>query len=88
MYTQSDIVRKELLQALDIPVVLNDNYEADDIIGTAVKLAEKKGMKSYAVTPDKDYMQLVTKKTVVAKPGRGSDDVVFYDVKTIFQCIL
>jgi len=56
-------------------------YEADDIIGTVVKLAEKKGMISYAITPDKDYMQLVTEKTIVAKPGRGSDEVVFFDVK-------
>ena len=76
---------KEIVELLNIPLYLKPGYEADDIIGTAVKLAEKKGMISYAVTPDKDYMQLVTEKTIVAKPGRGSDDVVFYDVKKVIE---
>ena len=74
---------KEIIELLNIPLYIKPGFEADDIIGTAVRLAEKKGMKSYAVTPDKDYMQLVTDKTVIAKPGRGSDDVVFYDVKKV-----
>ena len=74
---------KEIIELLNIPLYIKPGYEADDIIGTAVKLAEKKGMISYAVTPDKDYMQLVTDKTIIAKPGRGSDDVVFYDVKKV-----
>ncbi len=76
---------KEIVELLNIPLYIKPGYEADDIIGTAVKLAEKKGMISYAVTPDKDYMQLVTDKTVIAKPGRGSDDVVFYDVKKVIE---
>jgi DNA polymerase-1 len=74
---------KEIVKLLNIPLYIKPGYEADDIIGTAVKLAEKKGMKSYAVTPDKDYMQLVTDKVIVARPGRGSDEVVFYDVKKV-----
>jgi len=76
---------KEIVELLNIPLYIKPGYEADDIIGTAVKLAEKKGMISYAVTPDKDYMQLVTDKTIIAKPGRGSDDVVFYDVKKVIE---
>lgn len=74
---------KEIVELMNIPLYILPGYEADDIIGTAVKLAEKKGMISYAVTPDKDYMQLVTEKTIIAKPGRGSDDVSFYDVKKV-----
>ncbi|NNJ51833.1 MAG: DNA polymerase I [Ignavibacteriaceae bacterium] len=76
---------KEIVELLNIPLYIKPGYEADDIIGTAVKLAEKKGMLSYAVTPDKDYMQLVTKKTIIAKPGRGSDDVVFFNVKKVID---
>ena len=74
---------KEIVELMNIPLYIKPGYEADDIIGTAVKLAEKKGMISYAVTPDKDYMQLVTDKTIIAKPGRGNDEVVFYDVKKV-----
>jgi DNA polymerase-1 len=74
---------KEIVEMMNIPLYIKPGYEADDIIGTAVKLAEKKGMISYAITPDKDYMQLVTHKVIVAKPGRGSDEVVFYDVKKV-----
>ena len=74
---------KEIVELMNIPLYIKPGYEADDIIGTAVRLAEKKGMISYAVTPDKDYMQLVTDKTTIAKPGRGSDEVSFYDVKKV-----
>ncbi|MCL4280503.1 MAG: DNA polymerase I, partial [Ignavibacteriaceae bacterium] len=74
---------KEIVELLNIPLYIKPGYEADDIIGTAVRLAEKKGMISYAVTPDKDYMQLVSDKTIIAKPGRGSDEVSFFDVKKV-----
>ena len=74
---------KEIVELMNIPLYVKPGYEADDIIGTAVRLAEKKGMMSYAVTPDKDYMQLVTDKTIIAKPGRGSDDVAFFDFKKV-----
>ena len=76
---------KEIVELMNIPLYILPGYEADDIIGTVVKLAEKKGMISYAITPDKDYMQLVTEKTIVAKPGRGSDEIVFYDVKKVIE---
>lgn len=74
---------KEIVELMNIPLYIKPGYEADDIIGTVVKLAEKAGMISYAITPDKDYMQLVTDKVIVAKPGRGTDEVVFYDVKKV-----
>ncbi|NWG27017.1 MAG: DNA polymerase I [Ignavibacteriaceae bacterium] len=74
---------KEIVELMNIPLYILPGYEADDIIGTAVRLAEKKGMISYAITPDKDYMQLVTDKTIVAKPGRSTDEVVFFDEKKV-----
>ena len=60
---------KQIVELLNIPLYIKPGYEADDIIGTAVKLAEKKGMESFAITPDKDYMQLVTEKVKVARPA-------------------
>ncbi len=74
---------KQIVELLNIPLYIKPGYEADDIIGTAVKLAEKKGMESFAITPDKDYMQLVTEKVKVARPGRGSDEVTIYDVEKV-----
>jgi len=74
---------KEIVELMNIPLYIKPGYEADDIIGTAVRLAEKKGMISYAITPDKDYMQLVADKVIIAKPGRGTDEVVFFDEKKV-----
>ncbi len=48
-----------------------DGYEADDIIGTLVKQAEKEKVLSYMVTPDKDFMQLVSDKIFMYKPARN-----------------
>ena len=56
---------------------------SDDLVGTAVKKAEKEGMESFAITPDKDYMQLVTEKTKIVKPGRRADEIKIYDVKMV-----
>lgn len=74
---------KDIVKFMNIPLYILPGYEADDIIGTAVKLAEKKGMISYAVTPDKDYMQLVTDKIIIARPGKGTDEVIFYDARKV-----
>jgi DNA polymerase-1 len=76
---------KEIVGLMNIPLYILPGYEADDIIGTVVKLAEKKGMLSYAITPDKDYMQLVTDRTIVARPGRSTDEVEFYNVKKVIE---
>jgi DNA polymerase-1 len=74
---------KELVEMLNMPVWIKPGYEADDIVGTAVKIAEEKGLLSYAITPDKDYFQLVTSKVKVIRPGRGTDDPIEYDVKKV-----
>ncbi|MCC7232186.1 MAG: DNA polymerase I [Bacteroidia bacterium] len=61
----------KLCEAFRIPVLSMDGYEADDIIGTLAKQAEKEGFETYMMTPDKDYGQLVDKHTFIYKPPRG-----------------
>ncbi len=73
----------QIIELMNIPLYIKPGFEADDIIGTAVKLAEKKGMESFAITPDKDYMQLVTEKVKIARPGRSTDEVTIYDVAKV-----
>jgi len=74
---------KQLVELLNMPVWIKPGYEADDIVGTAVLKAEKEGLLSYAITPDKDYFQLVTSKIFVIRPGRGNDDPKLYDVAKV-----
>ena len=81
---------KEVVKAMSIPMIELDGYEADDIIGTLVKQAEKENAVSYMVTPDKDYMQLVTDKTFLYKPSRNSfgnkvTDVEIIDSKGVIE---
>src|SRR5437868_12987287 len=64
-----------MLEAFRVPVLTCDGYEADDIIGTLVRRAEKEGFQSYMVTPDKDFGQLVDENTFLYKPGRMGSDV-------------
>ncbi|MBI9036412.1 MAG: hypothetical protein JEZ03_18285 [Bacteroidales bacterium] len=51
---------KQLITAFNIPIILAEGYEADDVVGTLAKAAEKDGFKVYMMTPDKDYGQLVS----------------------------
>jgi DNA polymerase-1 len=64
---------RRMIEAFNIQVLTCDGYEADDIIGTLVKLAEKQDFQSYMVTPDKDFGQLVSASTFLYKPGRMGD---------------
>ncbi|NCC45627.1 MAG: DNA polymerase I, partial [Bacteroidia bacterium] len=67
----------ELLEAISVPVLMKDGYEADDVIGTFAKKAEKEGHTVYMVTPDKDYGQLVSDNIFQYKPGKsGSPDEI------------
>lgn len=74
---------KEIISALNIPIYILPRYEADDIIGTAVSKAEEQGFESYVITPDKDFNQLVTEKVKIVRPGRSTDEIVFYDVQKV-----
>ncbi len=62
---------KKVIRAMNIPMIELDGYEADDIIGTLARQAEKEKAETYMVTPDKDYMQLVTSKIFMYKPARN-----------------
>lgn len=59
---------KQLLQAMNIPILQVDGYEADDVIGTLAHQAEKEGFEVYMATPDKDYGQLVTEHVFMYRP--------------------
>ena len=65
----------EIIRAFNIPVVTMPGYEADDVIGTLAKQAEKEGFKVYMMTPDKDYMQLVSENIFQYKPSRSGSEV-------------
>jgi DNA polymerase-1 len=59
---------KKLVEAYNIPVLEVNGYEADDVIGTMAKLAEKEGFEVYMLTPDKDYGQLVSDHIFMYRP--------------------
>ena len=58
-----------ILQAMHVPILGVEGYEADDVIGTIACKAEKEGYTTFMVTPDKDFAQLVTDKIKIYKPG-------------------
>lgn len=65
---------KEIIKAYNIPVVEVEGFEADDVIGTLAKKAEKEGFTTYMMTPDKDFGQLVSPNVLQYKPSyRGQD---------------
>ena len=65
---------KEIVKAYNIPIVTVDGFEADDVIGTLAKMAEKEDYTTYMMTPDKDYGQLVSPNVLQYKPSyRGQD---------------
>ena len=68
----------ELCEALDIPVLMQRGYEADDVIGTVARRYGAEGTDVYMVTPDKDYGQLIADHVFQVKPGKsgGEDEVV------------
>jgi DNA polymerase-1 len=61
---------KDIIAAFDIPVLLREGFEADDVIGTLAKRAEINGFTTYMMTPDKDFGQLVSENIFMYKPGR------------------
>ena len=74
---------KEVIGAYNIPMIEMHGYEADDVIGTLVKIAEKEGVWSFMVTPDKDFMQLVNKNIHIYKPARGGGSSKQSDVEIL-----
>src|SRR5688572_12829391 len=73
----------KMCEAFNIAVLSSDGYEADDIIGTLAKRAEKEGFDTYMMTPDKDYGQLVDEHTFIYKPARAGNPAEIMGVKEI-----
>ncbi|MGV8048768.1 MAG: DNA polymerase I, partial [Anaerolineaceae bacterium] len=73
----------QLIRGFNIPVLAVDGYEADDVIGTLAKQAEKKGFTVYMMTPDKDFGQLVSDNILQYKPGKPGEDPVIMGVKEV-----
>ena len=75
----------ELCKAMDIPVLMVKGFEADDVIGSMAKRAEKEGFTVYMVTPDKDYGQLISENILQFKPGKSGSDNEIIDIAKICE---
>jgi DNA polymerase I len=76
---------KKIISAMHIPCIMLEGYEADDLIGTLAKLAEKEGFTTYMMTPDKDFAQLVSENIFMYKPGRGGDPATIMGVPEVCE---
>ncbi|HEK18831.1 DNA polymerase I [Mucilaginibacter sp.] len=73
----------KVVLGFNIPLITSDGYEADDIIGTLAKKAEKKGYQVYCMTPDKDFAQLVSENIRIYKPARMGNDMEILGVEEV-----
>ncbi len=76
---------KEIIKAYNIPVLEVPGYEADDVIGTIAKRADKERFDIFMMTPDKDYGQLVEPHIFIYKPKYGSNDFDILDDKKVME---
>ena len=85
-----------LIEGFNIPLITLDGYEADDLIGTLAKQAEKAGFITYMMTPDKDFGQLVSENIKIYKPAHlgngasvlGVDEILNrWQIKRVDQVI-
>jgi DNA polymerase-1 len=74
---------RKIIEAYRIPILEMSGFEADDVIGTLAKKAEKTGYKVYMMTPDKDYAQLVSDNIFMYKPGRGTNDHEVWGIREV-----
>jgi DNA polymerase-1 len=70
---QSVPIIRQIIEAYNIPILEVPRYEADDVIGTVSKQAEKEGFEVFMMTPDKDYGQLVSEHIFQYRPKFGGD---------------
>ena len=76
---------KEIVRAFNIPILISPGDEADDIIGTIAKKAEKEGFTTYMMTPDKDFAQLVSDHIFMYKPSRGKKPIEIWGVPEVLE---
>ena len=74
---------QQILEAMHIPVIVKEGYEADDIIGTLAKQAEKKGFQVFMVTPDKDFAQLVSENIFMYRPSRMGNGIEVWGIHEV-----
>ncbi|MGB5356685.1 MAG: DNA polymerase I, partial [Eudoraea sp.] len=74
---------QDILKAMHIPIIEVSGIEADDIIGTLAKQAEKEGYKVYMVTPDKDFGQLVSENIFMYRPARMGNGIEIWGIPEI-----
>ncbi len=75
----------KIVRAMNIPVVIVPNFEADDVIGTLAKQAEKEGYTTFMVTPDKDFGQLVSDNIQIYKPSKGGEPAEIWGPKEVCE---
>ena len=73
----------DICRAMDIPVLMIPGFEADDVVGSMAKRAEREGLKVYMVTPDKDYGQLVSPNIYQYKPPKSGSDPEILDCAAV-----
>ena len=76
---------REVLQALQIPMLEREGYEADDLLATLTRLCREHGCEVIIVTGDRDILQLVGDGIAVIMTRRGISDVIRYDAATVFE---
>ena len=74
---------QDLLRAMHIPIIEVKGYEADDLIGTIAKQAEKENYQVFMVTPDKDFAQLVSENIFMYKPARMGNGIEIWGIPEV-----
>jgi DNA polymerase-1 len=74
---------QQILEAMQIPVIEKEGFEADDIIGTLAKQAEKEGYQVFMVTPDKDFAQLVSENIFMYRPARMGNGIEIWGIPEV-----
>lgn len=74
---------KQIIEAMNIPVISVDGFEADDVIGTLAKKAEKDGFRTFMMTPDKDFAQLVSENIFIYKPRRSGSEIEIWGINEV-----
>ena len=75
----------KLMEALNIPVIAKPGFEADDVIGTLAKKAEKEGFVTYMMTPDKDFAQLVSDNIFMYRPPRMGNGAEVWGIPEVLK---
>jgi DNA polymerase-1 len=76
---------KAMLEAMNVAIIEQPGFEADDVIGTLSVIATENGFTTYMVTPDKDYAQLVTEKALIYKPRTSLAGVDILGVREVCE---